>query len=137
MDIRWQYYQDFAEWFHSQVGSNIVGWHLDKDIIIPGNKVYGPDTCCFVPQSLNKLLTHNKTTKGEFDVGVHLKKSSGKYGATISIDTIRHHIGYFETPEEASVAYQIAKIKDIHRQANLYKGMIDPRAYDALINYKF
>lgn len=137
LDSRWIFYQDFAEWYHHQNGIDEDGWHLDKDIIVPGNKVYGPDTCCFVPQSLNKLLTHNKSSNGDCVVGVHYKASIKKYGASISIDSIRRHIGYFKTQEEASDAYQHAKLKEIHRQANLYKGKIDQRAYDALIKYRF
>ena len=36
--------------------------NLDKDILIKGNKLYSPNTCCFVPKRLNILFvnTNNK-----------------------------------------------------------------------------
>lgn len=33
------------------------GWQLDKDLLCPGNKVYGPDTCLWLPRSLNSALS--------------------------------------------------------------------------------
>jgi hypothetical protein len=41
----WHNYQLFSEWFDKNY---IEGFHLDKDIKVDGNKVYGPDTCLFV-----------------------------------------------------------------------------------------
>ena len=46
----WHNYQVFAEWFNTYY---IEGYELDKDIKVPGNKVYGPDTCMFVAQAEN------------------------------------------------------------------------------------
>ena len=39
-----------------------VGYCLDKDIRNPGNKVYSPTTCCFVPYTDN-IREANKRTK--------------------------------------------------------------------------
>lgn len=35
---------------------HMEGWHLDKDILLKGNKVYSPETCAFVPAKINSLL---------------------------------------------------------------------------------
>jgi len=32
------------------------GKHLDKDILIPGNKIYSPDRCIFVSSLINLLI---------------------------------------------------------------------------------
>ena len=43
-------FQVFATWF---TDNYLDGYPLDKDIKIPGNKVYGPDTCMFVTPEEN------------------------------------------------------------------------------------
>ena len=46
------------------VQQNSEGRYLDKDILVRGNKLYSPDTCLFVPQEINNLLTvQNKRGK--------------------------------------------------------------------------
>lgn len=49
-------FQFFAEWVQAQVGYSCNGYQLDKDILVAGNKVYGENTCVFVPQQLNMFL---------------------------------------------------------------------------------
>ena len=46
----WHNFQVFGAWFDTHY---IAGYHLDKDIKVPGNKVYGPDTCTFVTPAEN------------------------------------------------------------------------------------
>lgn len=46
----WHRFSDFRGWFDRNC---IAGHQLDKDILVPGNRVYSPDTCCFVPQYIN------------------------------------------------------------------------------------
>ena len=54
----WHNFQVFAPWFNEHY---IDGYHLDKDIKVPGNKVYGPDTCTFVTQAENTVAAHAPT----------------------------------------------------------------------------
>jgi hypothetical protein len=53
-----------------------------------------------------------QTYKSGLPVGVTLDKRRNKYYARIEINKKRIHLGYFNTPEEASQAYQ-NKLKDI------------------------
>jgi len=46
----WLCFQTFAEWFDEHY---VVGQELDKDIKVPGNRIYGPDTCMFVTPAEN------------------------------------------------------------------------------------
>lgn len=39
-----------------------IGYCLDKDIRIPGNKFYAPSACCFIPYTEN-IREANKRTK--------------------------------------------------------------------------
>ena len=52
-------YEYFYEWCNKQVGFGNEGWHLDKDLLVKGNKVYSEDTCCFVPAEINSLFINS------------------------------------------------------------------------------
>lgn len=129
-------FQWFAEWCNNQIGFGNDGWALDKDILVPGNKVYGPDVCVFVPRGLNNLLTHKRSNQGLYPTGVSYFKDRGNYIAQVCIDGRNKTLGYFDTPELAEAAYKTAKVADIHRRAEIWKDQIDPRVYTALSNYK-
>lgn len=63
----WLLFSNFKRWFDENY---IDGYCLDKDIIVKGNKVYSPDTCCFVPKCINSLLTNRKMHRGLEPIGV-------------------------------------------------------------------
>jgi hypothetical protein len=54
----------------------------------------------------------NKTNTSGFK-GVHFHKTLKKYAAKIKINGKTKHIGYYETPEDASYAYE-TKAKELH-----------------------
>lgn len=105
------------------------GWHLDKDILVKGNKVYSPETCRFVPPELNSLLVNSRATRGEFPVGVYYDVSRSKFQSYIRMHGKRKHLGRFVTPEEAFQAYKQAKEDYIKEVAELYKDQIDIRVF--------
>lgn len=127
----WHNFQNFAKWFEENYKE---GFELDKDVLIKGNKVYSADTCCFVPQEINKLFTNRSNTRGLYPIGVC--KWKNEFKATISINNECVHLGYFKTPELAFEAYKKAKEKEIKRLAKLYKRMITPQVYQAIYTYK-
>lgn len=99
----WLYFSKFKQWME---GQQWEGKELDKDIILPGNKMYSPETCCFVPKSLNCLLSQRKSNKGKYPTGVTDDKIRGnRYLARIVIESKSVQIGWFKTPAEASNAY--------------------------------
>lgn len=115
----WHNFQNFAEWFNNNY---IEGYHIDKDLKIKGNKVYSPETCLFVPRSLNNLFLDRAICRGKYPVGVSFYKREGKFSAEISIEGKRRSIGMFSTYEQASVAYQQARSSKIKRiiESNVY-----------------
>ena len=133
-DFRW--FKDFRSWCEKQIGFGNQGWHLDKDILVKGNKVYSPETCCFVPVELNSLLVNSRATRGEFPVGVYYDASRSKFQSHIRMHGKRRHLGRFVTPEEAFYAYKQAKEDYIKEVAELYKDQIDIRVYEALMKYE-
>lgn len=68
----WHDFQAFSDWFDVNY---IDGYHLDKDIISHGNKVYSPDKCMFVHRHTNSIF--NKPKK-ESDLPLGISRTSGK-----------------------------------------------------------
>lgn len=132
-----QDYQYFAEWCQTQVGfDQWPAFELDKDILSNGGKVYGPDTCAFIPQSINAMLGIKQTNQGAYPVGVSHCNRTNRYMATIRIDTKKKHLGRFDTPEAAHNAYKAAKEAEVRRQALNHVDSIDPRVFAALMSYE-
>ena len=134
-------YEYFYEWCHKQVGFNNQGngnqFHLDKDLLVKGNKVYSESTCVFIPVEINSLLTKRDASRGEYLIGVSWHKTHKAFMARVSKNKGRsEHLGCFKTEIEAFNAYKTAKEAFIKEQANKWKGKIDIRAYNALMNYE-
>ena len=124
----------FKKWCNSQVFTN--GYVLDKDILVKGNKLYSEDTCCFVPQEINLLIVNNKASRGEYPIGV-TKYRENKFRARLNKGSgVVKHLGYFLSPEEAFYAYKQAKEDYIKEVANKWRDKIDPRVYEALMNWE-
>lgn len=131
----WHNFQVFAEWYYSQNFCGL-GYELDKDLIIKGNKIYGDETCCLVPREVNLLITGNQRNRGIYPQGVCIDKRNLKYRSRLSKKGKEVYLGDFNTPEEAFYAYKEAKEKYIKEVANKYKDQIDIRAYEALMRYE-
>ena len=110
----WKSFMTFRSWMIEQ---DWKGKELDKDILVPGNKVYGPDTCCFISHAINSLLGDSFATRGKSPQGVSTNRN--RFEARVSIDSKRKNLGLYDTPEEASEVYNVAKVDEIHRQADL------------------
>lgn len=123
----WLTFSNFRAWMVQQ------DWHgkqLDKDIIKQGNKVYSPDTCCFVPQELNKLLNDSEASRGRCPVGVSWHNISNKYQARVNYNGKRQSLGLFNSPEAAHAAYKKRKSEIILEAAT---KQTDGRIVDGLL----
>ena len=129
-------YEYFYEWCRKQVGFANLRWHLDKDLLIKGNKLYSEDNCVFLPIEINSLILGNDKIRGNYPIGVSWHKATGKYCAVVNEFNKQKHLGLFESEIEAFYKYKQAKEQQIKVVAEMYKGKIDNRAYDALMNYQ-
>ena len=130
-------YEYFYEWCQNQIGFNNKDWHLDKDLLVKGNKVYSENTCVFIPAEINSLLTKRENMRGEHLIGVCWRDKSKAFVAVVSKNKGKpKHLGLFKTEIEAFNSYKTAKETFIKEQANNWKSQIDIRAYNALMNYK-
>ena len=129
-------YEYFYEWCNKQVGFGNKDWHLDKDLLIKGNKVYSENTCVFLPKEINLLLIKSTASRGEHLIGVYWHKTKKAFIAKVNKNKGKQEcLGLFNTEIEAFNAYKQAKENFIKEQANKWKSQIDPRAYEALMNY--
>lgn len=136
--VEWRGEVDFRTWAVKQIGFSEEGWELDKDILVKGNRVYGPDTCVFVPSELNVVLSgcYKAKRRGPYPIGVCFNKGSGTFVAQMNKEygSLDKYLGSFRTVEEAFACYKEAKEAKIRRLADKWKNRIDPRAYEALVN---
>lgn len=136
VDKIWHNFQNFAKWYEENYKSHMKGWQLDKDILQKGNKIYSPETCCFVPSKINNIFLKSDKSRGEFPIGVSYSKKRNKYLARININGKNKHLGEYKTPEEAFQAYKTAKEAYIKEVADKWKDKITEECYKALITYK-
>ena len=131
----WHNFQVFAEWFEENYNPETMeGWHLDKDILFKGNKIYSPETCTFVPMEINKLFIRCQNCRGELPIGVY--KFKNKFKAQININGKRAGLGIFKTSEEAFQVYKTAKEEYIKEIANKWRGQITEEVYNTLYKYQ-
>ena len=131
------HYEYFYEWCHKQIGFSNEGCHLDKDLLVKGNKVYSESTCVFLPQEINKVLIKSEKMRGKHLIGVCWHNTKKAFMAQVSKNKAGlEYLGYFKTELEAFNAYKTAKESFIKEQAEEWKDKIDVRAYEALMNYK-
>jgi hypothetical protein len=131
----WWDYQQYAKWYSEHKTEGRSSWQIDKDILVRGNKIYGPSFCCVVPQEVNLLLGRRASVRGEYPIGVEFHEQSGKFRARLSAKGGTRHLGLFDTPELAFLCYKEAKEKHIKFVADKYKGVIDDNVHDALYRY--
>jgi hypothetical protein len=131
----WKNFQIFADWFYKNYDSDIMkDWQLDKDILVKGNKIYSPETCCFVPREINMLFVSQNKQRGDCPIGV--SKRGNSYRVYCRTNGKNKLIGSFKTSEEAYKAYKIKKEEYIKEIADKWKDLIHPKVYQALYNYK-
>ena len=134
----WLVFSNFEKWFKENYKD---GYELDKDLLSgKENKVYSPETCCFLPPRINKLLLTNKGRRRNI---IGSSKKGNKWEAFLSAldkdgKRIRVHIGYFDSPQEAFAAYKLAKESYVKEVAQKYydNNEITEKVYNALMNYK-
>lgn len=113
-------FQEFAEWCQQEYGylnkENDRFWCLDKDIILPLNRIYCGTTCLFIPNRINQLLKES-SKNSNMPIGVCKRKYS--YEASIfKSDEGQTSLGHFKTKEEAHQAWQQSKVEHIRQICN-------------------
>ena len=128
----WHNFQVFAKWYTSHEFYGI-GYQLDKDILVKGNKHYSPETCCLVPSTINAIFNTCEKRRGKHPLGVgfHLGKKS--FYASVREENKLIHLGMFRTSEEAFDVYKERKEVLVKRLALEWEGRIEKKVFDILM----
>lgn len=121
----WKLFTNYKRWMETQ---HWQGNELDKDLLVAGNKEYGPDTCVFIPQYINKFLTDSGAVRGIYPQGVYFHKASGKFLAQCHDKKIGQqvYLGVFENPDKAHAEWKKYK----HKLALEYADELSGLGYD-------
>lgn len=128
----WRTFSNFRVWMETQ---DWQGKQLDKDLLIPGNKVYGPYACIFVSQSINSLLSDAAAIRGEYPKGVGLRRDTGRYRAYCNVKGRSETLGCFGTEEEAEYTYLTFKSGLIKKTAYETEAASNPKLQSALLRH--
>lgn len=132
---KWHNFQTFGDWFDKNYNpETMVGWHLDKDILQKGNKIYSPETCAFVPNKINSFFVKGKSRRGKYLIGVSLHRD-GKFMVSCNVNKKVKNLGYFESELEAFQTYKNFKENLAKELAEKWKGLISEKVYQALMTY--
>lgn len=127
----WLMFSNFKTWMETQEWE---GKQLDKDLLVRGNKVYGPDTCIFVTLEVNTFILEGSEQKKRaalLPMGVTKVKGSDKFLAQISIKGVKTRIGLFVNPIEAHKAWLKVKLE---LAIDLASRQTDTRVSNALVD---
>ena len=134
----WRYLSNFIKWVDSQPNRDWINCDLDKDLLIDGNKQYGPTTCVFVTKQVNIFIMHPSKHRGNYLLGTRKTYLADgvkyKYTAACSIpfagrNRKDEYLGRFDTEIEAHEAWQAKK----HEYACILANMrADPRVAKVL-----
>ena len=127
----WHSFMAFRAWMMTQ---DWEGKQLDKDIVVPGNKVYSPATCVFVSSQINSLLTDSAGQRGKWPIGVSWHKARNGFQARVKENGRLQYIGLFATPEAAHRAWRKEKVRIVRTAA---RECDDPRVSTGLLRHSY
>lgn len=125
----WLLFSNFKSWMEQQDWQDK---HLDKDLLVIGNKVYSPSTCAFVDLTTNNFILTRKALKGKWPTGVCFKKRERKFVAQCSNPFTKQneHLGFFSCLQTAQETWRKRKHELACQLAEL---QTDPRVKQALL----
>ena len=136
----WLNMQVFTEWYYkNRYEVNGETMEIDKDILIPGNRLYSPETCCIVPSKVNSVFQRGNVKERNLPMGICKRKGRDCYMVQCNnpIDeTWRRYRGDYKTIEEALNVYKRDKEFVIKQVSEYYKEYLPEFIYEAMINWE-
>lgn len=129
----WKSFQLFAKWFLEQPNNSekFPKNELEKDILVKGNKVYSPETCCFVPQEINGFFKQTSKNKNNIRLWKH-----GTYSSTVKFRGQSFFSKGLKTEQECVKFMKEKKLLKITIMVNDYlvEKSITPDLADKILN---
>lgn len=127
----WLTFSIFEKWYNANYPKEKGVYHLDKDLIERGNKVYGPSTCIFVPNKVNTFIIDCLSARGEYPLGVYY--NNGYVSRCRNpLTNEREWLGRFKTPLEAHNAWKKRKYEIA---LELAESICSPNVANVLIKW--
>lgn len=123
----WMVFSNFKKWMEQQ---DWEGKELDKDLLIKGNKVYSPETCCFLTRAVNSFMTDSGARRGKLKIGVTMDYGKFKAHCRNPFKDKVENLGHYKSEDEAHRAWRARKIQIAQQLAMLET---DERIISALI----
>ena len=130
-------FENFYDFVTPLKGFNL-GYEMDKDLLVKGNREYSRETITFLPKIINLAIQGSKRGLKQDDLpaGVFYRKDTNKYRAISGEYGKLVHCGQYDNPMDAFHAYKASKEKYLKRLAEEYRDTLELRAYDALMQYE-
>jgi hypothetical protein len=113
----WHNLQNYCAWYYSNCPSD--DFRIDKDLLVFGNKEYGPEFCRAVPVRINNLFLDKFSVRSAHGMGVK-KSGVGTYVASIKRGDVTTILGRASDPMEAHRFWQLAKIEHLKTEIGIY-----------------
>jgi len=127
----WHNFQNIAAWvdenYYEVKGERM---HLDKDILVKGNRVYSPDTCLIVPQRINMMFM-TKEKNRDPDLPNAIYRCVNGFQASYNGKSL----GVFKTVEDAVTAHDSKKRIHIKQVVEEYGDILPPKVREALLRW--
>ena len=127
----WYCFQNFAAWATKQDAFYYKKpvWQLDKDLLMPGCKIYSPDTCCYLPNKINSFMIKTNVN-GSYNPKA---KSWTFFGKNTEGKKISRT---FKDKEEGLTWYKNTKQATMRRLAEEHKHLVPENVYLAMLNWE-
>jgi hypothetical protein len=112
----WCNFQTLAEWYDENKYPVEGRLHVDKDVLVKGNKIYSPDTCLLLPQRINMIFMEKPKTRDK-DLPNTIYRCSKGFQASYNGKSL----GVFETVDGAITAHDNMMRIHIKEVAEEYK----------------
>lgn len=139
--LDWTRASNFKEWYDANNKNHIedvlgIDYILDCNILKPNSKMYSPETCAYIPESLHTLFKDFNRFEGQYKGGSSFVADKNKYAVNIRIGGKHKHLGFFDTEEEAQNKYRAEKYKQCKFVVDdlVVDGLIDNRIHQASLN---